>query len=122
MDFEGAIDPEMLAQIRAQQDRQVMARQEYVLTVNRLIDSLDAEQAYALRRLMIDIGLGSQAQAFQIIGQLDIILRRIHGVCSECGTKDHVNAEHETMSMADEAARELLLDPPDREGDNGGTD
>lgn len=122
MDFEGAIDPEILAALKAQQDRQVMAHQEYVLTVNRLIDSLNSEQAYALRRLLVNIGLGGQAQTFQIIGQLDIILRRIHGICSECGNKDHVNAEHETMKMADDAERELLKRPPDWEVDSGGTD
>lgn len=119
MDFEGAINPEVLAQIKAQQDRNVMAHMEYVITINNFIDSLSAEQAYAFRRLMVSIGTTGTAQAFQIIGQLDIILRRIHGICSECGNKDHTNADHAAFQMGDEAERELLQRPPDQGEDNG---
>lgn len=76
-------------------DRHRMELQEYIQSVNRLLDELKPDQMYTLLRLLRQIE-GDKAMASYYIGQIMSIMRLIHKTCAGCG-QNHTADEHHLL-------------------------
>jgi hypothetical protein len=98
----------LMQQQQAAMDHQAMAAQEFRVSVDRLLDELNPEQAFTLYRLMHSITHQGVEVASHFAGQLTYMLRVVHKICRGCGRADHTFNEHDILVMGAQATSQLM--------------
>lgn len=90
--------------LHQQQQREAQAWHEMQMmevktSMENFLDEMSPSQCIALSR-MIQLFIGNPQYMHVVIGQLSMLMRRVHKICSMCGDEKHSTVDHLTADQA----------------------